>query len=118
MPRAKSHDWDAARKLRRSMSLPEVLLWRLLKGQPQGLKFRRQHPVGSYVLDFYCPAAKLGFELDGIAHDIGTAPHRDPVRDARIGEYGIQIVRIPASEVLKSATNVAEAMIGECRKRN
>ena len=48
-----------ARKLRSEMSLPEVLLWRQLRLRPVGLKFRRQHPAGPYVLDFYCAAARF-----------------------------------------------------------
>lgn len=48
-----------ARQLRQTLSLPEALISRLLKGQPEGIKFRRQHPVAPHILDFYAPAAKL-----------------------------------------------------------
>ena len=58
-----------ARKLRSEMSLPEVLLWRELRLRPGGYKFRRQHPAGPYVLDFYCAALGLAIEVDGMAHD-------------------------------------------------
>jgi very-short-patch-repair endonuclease len=61
-----------ARELRRHMSLPEALLWRLLRRAPNGVAFRRQHPIGEYVVDFYCPAAKLAIEVDRAAHDFGT----------------------------------------------
>ncbi|MGH6787685.1 MAG: endonuclease domain-containing protein [Novosphingobium sp.] len=112
-----SHDWAKARKLRKTMSLPEVLLWKHLKRHPLGIKFRRQHPVEHYVIEFYCPPAKLGFEIDGIAHDMGDRPERDPIRDAVIRSHGIETIRIPASEVLKSVERVAEAMVLECDKR-
>jgi very-short-patch-repair endonuclease len=105
------HDYAKARKLRREMSLPEVLLWRLLRKQPEGIKFRRQHPIGPYVIDFYSPAAKLGFEIDGIAHDMGDRPQQDVVRDAWISDQGIVIVRIAAVEALKSVDRVAEAIV-------
>lgn len=58
-----------ANTLRRAMTLPEVLLWRELKQRPAGLKFRRQHPAGRYVLDFYCAKLALAIEIDGSAHD-------------------------------------------------
>src|SRR3954469_10158826 len=64
-----------ARALRRAMTLPEVLLWQALRGgQVGGLRFRRQHPIGHYVLDFYCPALRLAVEVDGAAHDIPEGP--------------------------------------------
>ncbi|MEO6152500.1 MAG: DUF559 domain-containing protein [Croceibacterium sp.] len=105
----------AARKLRRTMSLPEVLLWQKLR--QADLKLRRQHPAGPYVLDFYCAAAKLGIEIDGIAHDMGDRPKRDVRRDVWLGSQGFEIVRIPASEVLNSAADVADAIVVLCRAR-
>lgn len=62
------------------MSLPEVLLWRILRQRQTGFRFRRQHPIGTWVLDFYCPEAKLGIEIDGISHDMGDGPERDARR--------------------------------------
>ena len=60
MPRRKlGRNVAKARQLRRQMSLPEALLWRLLRRAPDGIAFRRQHPIGPYVLDFYCAARKL-----------------------------------------------------------
>lgn len=112
-----AHLYAKARKLRAAMSFPEVLLWKLLRKQPDGVKFRRQHPVGPYMIDFYCPSAKLGFEIDGIAHDMGDRPEKDIARDAWLAGQGITIVRIPASEVLKSAVEVAEAILRRCGGR-
>lgn len=60
---------DRRRELRQALTPAEAVLWRLLKGQQlEGLKFRRQHSVGPYILDFYCPALKLAIELDGASH--------------------------------------------------
>ena len=63
-------EWlDRRRELRQALTPAEAVLWRLLKGrQLEGLKFRRQHSVGPYILDFYCPALKLAIELDGASH--------------------------------------------------
>ncbi|HSG34196.1 MAG TPA: DUF559 domain-containing protein, partial [Sphingomonadaceae bacterium] len=63
------------------MSLPEVLLWQRLKGSPNGLKFRRQHDAGNYVLDFYCHSARLIVEVDGVSHEMGIRPEADARRD-------------------------------------
>jgi len=99
-----------ARSLRREMSLPEVLLWQRLKLRPNGLKFRRQHPAGKYVLDFYCHEVRLIVELDGIAHDMGDRPERDEERDAHFAARGFQIVRIAATDVLRDPDQVAESI--------
>ncbi len=98
------------------MNLPERLLWRELR-QTEGLKFRRQHPVGRFVIDFYCAAAKLGIEIDGIAHDRGDRPERDEARTAFLETQRIGIIRISAREVLADPSAVAELVAAECRKR-
>ena len=58
-PKARGLTVPRARRLRQSMSLPEVMLWRELRGRPGGLKFRRQHASGPYILDFFCSDARL-----------------------------------------------------------
>ena len=115
--RKSDHDYSKAGKLRREQSLPEGLLWRELRARKGGLKIRRQHPVRRYVIDFYCAAAKLGIEIDGIAHEMGDRPHRDAARDAFLAGQGIEIVRIPASDVLADYKEVAETIIALCRER-
>ena len=95
-----------ARKLRREMTLPEILLWEQLRAQKLGVKFRRQHPVGPYVIDFCATAAKLVFEIDGEAHDRGTAPARDPARDAFLAAQGFKVVRVTAKDVLENMDGV------------
>ena len=104
-----------AKALRRNMTLPEVLMWRELR--QSDLKFRRQHPIGPYVVDFYCAAAKLAIEVDGIAHDMGAMPCKDAARDEAIQSRGIKTVRISANEILSSPTSSAEAILAVCRER-
>ena len=101
----------AARKLRREMSLPEVLLWRNLRGSPRGIAFRRQHPIDPYVADFYCSSARLIVEIDGEAHDRGDRPSFDEERDAVLRARGYRILRIAAADVLKDADGVADAIV-------
>lgn len=107
-----------AKKLRREMTLPEVLLWQRLKTRPNGLKFRKQHDAGDYVLDFYCHEVRLIVEIDGIAHDMGDRPERDEERDAHFTAKGFQVVRIPASNVLRDPDEAAEAIaaLGAARR--
>ncbi len=100
-----------ARRQRRELSLPEVLLWRELKGQPGRLRFRRQHPIKPYFADFYCAAAKLVIEIDGIAHNMGDRPARDVERDAFLETKGYRVLRIPASDVLADVSATAQAIM-------
>lgn len=100
-----------ARRLRRTMSLPEVLLWERLRRRAGGLKFRRQHPVGRYVIDFYCASARLVVEVDGEAHDRGDRPARDAARDAFLQSRGLQVLHVPARDVLADPDAAADAVI-------
>ena len=100
-----------ARELRKTMSKPEIMLWQQLRKKPLGIKFRRQHPIGSYILDFYCPSAKLGIEVDGLAHDMGSRPARDERRDWGLSQEGIETIRISAQEVLQDPADVADRIL-------
>lgn len=102
---------EKARDLRRAMSLPEVKLWQLLRGTPNGLRFRRQHPLGPYVLDFYCAAARLIIEVDGTAHDMADRPARDAARTAWLNQRGLEVVRVPARDILRDVTSVADGLL-------
>ncbi|HEY0917781.1 endonuclease domain-containing protein [Devosia sp.] len=86
-----------ARLLRRNLTLPERTLWALLRRDGLGLHFRRQHALGSYVLDFYCATARLCVEVDGPVHAERAAP--DARRDAWLGEQGIRTLRFSVEEV-------------------
>ena len=103
--RAPEITFGRARKLRRRMSLPEVVLWRALRrGQLDGLRFRRQHPVGPYILDFYRPAAHLAIEVDGFAHDTAEQAVHDEKREAWLGKAGISVLRVTAKDELRDET--------------
>ena len=107
-----------ARKLRKSMTLPEILLWQRLFKSPDGVKFRRQYSIDPYVLDFYCAEAKVAIEIDGIVHDMGDNPQRDEERDDLLLEFGIEVLRVAAVDVLKSPDEVADAIIVRYCKRS
>ena len=103
---------NAARRLRRQLSLPEQLLWRLLRPSRGHLRFRRQHPIGPYVADFYCPAAKLVIEIDGATHDCRQAA--DSRRDDYLRSLGLSVMRVAASEVLADPASVADGLVRLC----
>jgi very-short-patch-repair endonuclease len=109
---------DFARRLRREMSLPEVILWQNLRGgRLDGLRFRRQHPMGAYVLDFYCDAARLAVEVDGAHHTLGDNPCRDLERDTWFAARGILTLRIPAIDVLTDPTAPLALILATARER-
>jgi very-short-patch-repair endonuclease len=94
------------------MSVPEARLWsRLRQREPGKPVFRRQHPIGRYVLDFYCAKARLAIELDGASHDLGNRPQRDIRRDAWLKERGITVLRIPAKELTGGIDEVADGIV-------
>lgn len=89
------------KELRKQSTAAEALLWKRLKaGQVEGLKFRRQHSIGSYVMDFYCPHLKPCIELDGNVHDSEAAREHDDVRTEFINHYGITVLRFSNEVVL------------------
>jgi very-short-patch-repair endonuclease len=89
-----------ARRLRRDMSLPEIVLWRAMRGKQLSMRFRKQHPVGPYVLDLYCPEAQLAVEVDGFVHDLPEQAAHDERRDAWLAKQGIRVLRFAAADVL------------------
>ncbi len=106
-----------ARRLRREMSLPEILLWQQLKTRPGGFAFRKQHPIGTYSLDFACVRARLDIEVDGEAHERGDRPERDAARDVWVKAKGFATLRIPAREVLRNMEGVIIGIVEACRLR-
>jgi very-short-patch-repair endonuclease len=106
-----------AKQLRGEMSLPEIALWTVLRRRPAGLKFRNQHPSGPYVADFYCHAARLIIEIDGAAHDAGDRPQRDLARDRWFIARGLDVLRIPAREVLKDCDAVVRGIVARAAVR-
>lgn len=116
MPRKKQPQNVArAREQRQAMSLPEVLLWRQFQQQKE-VKFRRQHSIDPYFLDFYCAKAKVCVEVDGIAHDMGERPARDVQRDEQLRIEGIETVRVLATDVLADPGAVAESLVRYCKR--
>jgi very-short-patch-repair endonuclease len=92
---------ERARELRRKLSLPEGLLWTRLRGRRlAGLRFRRQHPIGPYILDFYCDELRLAVEVDGQSHAPPDRIAHDLRRTAWLATQDIRVIRLAARRVL------------------
>src|SRR3546814_19775715 len=103
------------------MSLPERMLWRLLRGRPDGFKFRRQHPAGIYILDFYCPAVRLAIEVDGRTHDGEQATQQEAARSNFLKSQHIATLRVPATAIMPNLRSeerrVGKECVSKCRSR-
>src|SRR5512146_1507997 len=98
-----------AREMRSRMTDAEALLWMLLRNRRiAGAKFRRQHPVGRYILDFYCVEKQLGIELDGGQH--GETVGYDQRRDNWLQKQGIRILRFWYNQMLAETEAVMETI--------
>lgn len=90
-----------ARASRRAMTLPEVILWgEVRRGRLNGLRFRRQHPVGPYILDFYLPSHRLAVEVDGEGHGHPDQMRHDARRDQWLAGQDVTVLRFAAAAVL------------------
>jgi very-short-patch-repair endonuclease len=106
-----------ARKLRSEMSLPESVLWRELRKRPGGFKFRRQHPAGIYILDFYCAAANLVIEVDGLSHDGERAAKADDTRGHFLRSQHLATLRVPVSAILNNLEGAVLRIVEVCEER-
>jgi len=102
-----------ARALRQHLTPAEHLLWEeLRKRRLAGLRFRSQHPIGSYVLDFYCPAFKLAIEIDGLIHE--TRSKQDHYRTEVLNLMGITVLRFSNAEIFNELPRVLERISAFC----
>ncbi len=109
MYHAKNHAKSVARSLRQRSTKYEAKIWRWPRGRRfHGAKFRRQCPIGPYVVDFYCDAAKLAIELDGSWH----GNWRDRVRTEYLEGDGVHLLRIPNRAIEEDEDTVARIIEG------
>ena len=106
-----------ARQLRKRMSPTEIRLWRVLQLRPEGLRFRKQHPFGPFVFDFFCKSAAVAIEVDGMTHDFERTAQADLRRDKWVEERGIETIRIPSCEVRNNLEGVVMHIVDRCLAR-
>jgi very-short-patch-repair endonuclease len=98
--------------LRKNMPKAEQVLWSKIKNkQLDGHKFRRQYSVDQYILDFYCPQAKLGIEVDGPSHFRGSGTRSDEKRTLHMESYGIKVVRFTNNEIYENLEGVLNSIL-------
>jgi very-short-patch-repair endonuclease len=112
MPRAQqgqANHLNLKRRLRSNMTGPEARLWsRLRARQLQGLKFRRQHGIGPYIVDFYCPEQFLVVEVDGDSHAEMDQIVRDKQREQYLQSLGLRVIRYINDDIMKNLGGVLE----------
>jgi very-short-patch-repair endonuclease len=103
---------NRARALRKAMTEPEIMLWSRLRGRgPDRPAFRRQHPFGALILDFYCASVRLAVEVDGATHWDAAAQARDAARDRWLAAQGVTVMRVPAGWIYRDLGGVADAVL-------
>ena len=101
-----------ARELRNKSTKAEIILWTKLKGKSYGYDFHRQKPIDNYILDFFCHELMLGIEVDGYSHELIEVYEKDIVKEKRMNELGITILRFSDYQVLKDTENVLRVIEG------
>jgi very-short-patch-repair endonuclease len=115
---ARSITVGRARDLRASMTVPELMLWRQLRGKRlEGLRFRRQHPIGPYILDFICPDRNLAIEVDGEGHGVDAQQGYDRARDEWLAKRGVRVLRLPAIYVIQELGDAMATIAAEATER-
>ena len=108
---------EYARELRHRTTAAEQKLWSLLRNrQLKGKKFRRQHAIANYVVDFYCNECKLAIELDGNFHTSKEAKEYDKARTALLNELEITVLRFWNEEVIKNPEEVLQKISGHLKQ--
>lgn len=103
-----------SRDLRKNMTDAERKLWSVIRmKQINGLPFYRQKPIGNYIVDFYCPAAKLVIEVDGGQHYEEKNAGYDRRRDEFLKSQGLSVIRFANLDVLKNIDGVVQAISGK-----
>jgi cyclase len=102
--------FQKAELLRASETRPERMLWSYLSNKKLGVKFRRQHPILNYVVDFYCHSHKLAIELDGDVHDSKEAQAYDQLRTEELEQNGLRVIRFKNHEVRNRIEDVLKAI--------
>jgi very-short-patch-repair endonuclease len=93
-------------QLRANMPMPEKILWAKIRNQQLGVKFRRQHGIGRYIVDFYCPEYALVIELDGDSHYQDDAQEYDTIRDEFMRSIDLQVLRFTNIDVMNNLESV------------
>jgi ATP-dependent DNA helicase RecQ len=106
-----------ARELRQPQTPAEATLWRYLRNRNLKYKFRRQHPIDFFIIDFYCAEAKLLIEIDGDSHLVKEQMEYDKARTGYLEERGYKVIRFTNNDVRYNINAVADEIIKAVEKR-
>ena len=102
---------EFARQLRNNSTETEIYLWLKLKGkQMYGYDFHRQKPIDNFIVDFFCHELMLAIEVDGYSHEFLEVYNKDTIKEKRLNDLGIEVLRFSDEEVLKDMENVLRAI--------
>ncbi len=117
--RGQASHLDLKRRLRSNMTGPEARLWsRLRVRQLQGLKFRRQHGIGPYIVDFYCPEQSLVIEVDGDSHADADQIVKDKQREQYLQSLGLRVIRYINDDIVKNLGGILEDLAERISSRS
>jgi cyclase len=102
--------FENASQLKRNMTPAETILWGRLKGKQLGVKFRRQHPLGIYIADFYCHEHKIVIEIDGTIHNLPEIAQADAKRQLDIESNGIKVLRFTNNQIFNQLEHVLKTI--------
>ena len=109
-----------ARQFRKELTDAEARIWLRLKGRSDGVHFRKQHPIGPYIVDFYCAKAKLVVEIDGEIHDRDNNAQRDERRTLYLEGLGLEVYRVAGDEAMsdpdETALGILQLALAKTRK--
>jgi cyclase len=106
-----SFAFQKAEELRIRMTNAEIILWEALRNKKlSGLKFRRQHPIGRFIVDFYCHKYKLVVELDGGIHEVQEVKANDQNREEELKDFGLNILRFTNEQVINELAYVLQTI--------
>ena len=108
--------FEKAKELRKNMTKSEMALWMHVKDGISGFKFRRQHPIGLYIADFYCHKAKLIIEVDGSIHNLNDVKLLDEKKQRDLEEWGYHVIRFTNKEIHLEIEMVVESLISTINK--
>ena len=97
---------DTSKHLRSKETGAEKALWKIIRGKALGYKFRRQHGIGPFIVDFYCDTARLIIELDGNVHDVAEVQSHDKEREKYLTNLGYKMLRFRNEEIFDNLPSV------------
>jgi len=107
-----------ARKLRKDMTLSEVLLWQEIRKKSLGVEFHRQVPIDNYIVDFYCHELMLAIEVDGNSHNFDEVYEKDVIRQQKLEQLGVNFIRIEDLDVKKGMNNILNELKSKIEELN